>query len=606
MGPEEKPNRNTKPPSCGPYLVRSGNIFLFQMKVPKRIGGRSERRPLRISLGVLPSNEARRLAGILAGLAIGWFREIEGRMRMSENMDDLRSGDDAEADDGDLLWSFLTTQMKAALYDIRNPVPEISPEDKRRFEGWRDLISISREVVAKREGHPHSSLIADNATMLAASAAKKLDPTTDLPTPPAPTLVVTQFTPGDAFPARQVDVPKSPTPPAIGSTQPDSDTPAAQRDRRFVARPSSDQPLFSQVARDYFAQREANTSLGNKDIGTARFRIALFIELIGDHPVDTYSVTDLQAYVNLLKYWPAKLKERPEVESIRQVLKDNADHHLEPLAIKTLRDGYVTGVKSVVAYGERHLGFKNQIRGARIDYPETAKPTVPSEPLASHKISQLLLTAVETGELDYTMLPLLGLLTGRRLALLVYLRGNDIREKYKGVWVAQTPGIILVGKVWKRVPYKTDASITYFVLHQFLVEIGFVEWAASLGDRFIFQELTRLVDPSKSASQYMGRLFERAEIKDTRSEVFHSLRGGYIDESRDQDVSARDSKLQVGHEVGADEHDLYGFRALSEKTARRLATLELNPEIDLSVYRGLDFKNIDGKKRSSGRKSRKN
>ncbi len=272
----------------------------------------------------------------------------------------------------------------------------------------------------------------------------------------------------------------TPTVPAITATQPNSDIPAAQQDRRFVVRPPSDRPLFSKVARDYFAQREANTSLGNKDIGTARFRIALFIELIGDHPVDTYSVTDLQAYVNLLKYWPSKVKERPGIESVRQILTDNADLHLEPLSIKTMREGYVTIVKSVLAYGERHLDFKNHIRGARIDYPETAKPTMPSEPLASHKISQLLRTAVGTGELDYIMLPLLGLLTGRRLALLVYLRGSDIREKYKGVWVAQTPGIILVGKVWKRVPYKTDASITYFVLHQFLVEIGFVEWAASL------------------------------------------------------------------------------------------------------------------------------
>ncbi|TAZ71099.1 hypothetical protein ELH72_29680 (plasmid) [Rhizobium ruizarguesonis] len=220
-------------------------------------------------MGVLPPNEARHVAGILAGLAIGWFREIERRMRMSENMDDLRtSGEDAEADDGDLLWSFLTTQMKAALYDIRNPVPEISPVDERRFEGWRDLVSISREVIAKGEGRPHNSLIADNATLLAASAARKLDPTTDLSPPPVPTLAVTQFTSGDAVPARQADMPAArpaPTAPAIAVTQPDSDTPAAQRDRRFVVRPPSNQLLFSKVARDYFAQREANTSLGNND-----------------------------------------------------------------------------------------------------------------------------------------------------------------------------------------------------------------------------------------------------------------------------------------------------------------------------------------------------
>lgn len=84
--------------------------------------------------------------------------------------------------------------------------------------------------------------------------------------------------------------------------------------------------------------------------------------------------------------------------------------------------------------------------------------------------------------------------------------------------------------------------------------------------------------------------------------MFHSLRGGYIDESRDQDVSARDSKLQVGHEVGADEHDMYGFRAIAEKKARHLATLELNPEIDLSVYRGLDLAAMAAKKRTRGRK----
>lgn len=64
-------------------------------------------------------------------------------MRMCENTGDLvTSGEDAGANDGDLLWSFLTTRMKAALYDIRTPIPPTSPEDERRFEGWRDLVSI--------------------------------------------------------------------------------------------------------------------------------------------------------------------------------------------------------------------------------------------------------------------------------------------------------------------------------------------------------------------------------------------------------------------------------------------------------------------------------
>ncbi|MDX2081400.1 MAG: hypothetical protein SFU53_11515 [Terrimicrobiaceae bacterium] len=624
-GPEPatsgKLNRNTKQRSCGPYLVRSGNIWLFQIKLPRRITGGTAKRPLRVSLGALPASEARRVAGILAGLAFKWFQEIELRMKNDEDMDDLPTDGEDNAEEADLLWSFLTTRMKAALYDIRTPIPTPSPEDARRLEGWRDLVLISREVVAKQEGRPHNSLVADNASILAASAAKKFDPVTEAERP-LPTLASTPFTSGDTVPPSPpatLNLPPSPetlplttapetrvAPAAPKVTSgPQSDIPPAMQDRRFVERPSSSMKSFSTVAAEYFAQREINTSADDNDIRTARFRANLFLELIGDHPVDTYGVTDLQAYVNLLKYWPANKEERPETMSAREILNGNADLHLAPLSKKTLREGYLTVVKSIFGYAERHHGLANVIRGAKLDYPDTARPSIPSEPLAYHKITQLLQAGVQTEELDYAMLPLLGLLTGRRLALLVHLRGSDLREKFKGVWVAQTPGIILDGKVWKRIPYKTDASITFFVLHEFLVEIGFVEWAAGLGDRFIFQELARLVDPSKSASQYMARLFGRAGIKDTRGEVFHSLRGGYIDESRDQDISERDSKLQVGHEVRTDEHGKYGFRVISEKKARRIASMELNPEIDLSCYQGLDFERMDGKKRSSGRKSSK-
>src|SRR5690606_35550614 len=81
----------------------------------------------------------------------------------------------------------------------------------------------------------------------------------------------------------------------------------------------------------------------------------------------------------------------------------------------------------------------------------------------------------------------------RRLGLLDRLKGNDIGEKYPSVFVAQTRGIALSqsGR-WSRVPIKTDQSTTFFVLHDFLREIGFVEWAIAQGDRFLFPELMRL------------------------------------------------------------------------------------------------------------------
>ena len=62
-----KPNRNKKSPSSGRYLVRNGNSLLFQIRLPKRIAPKSGL--VRISLGAMPLNKARRLADELAGIA---------------------------------------------------------------------------------------------------------------------------------------------------------------------------------------------------------------------------------------------------------------------------------------------------------------------------------------------------------------------------------------------------------------------------------------------------------------------------------------------------------------------------------------------------------
>jgi hypothetical protein len=57
-------------------------------------------------------------------------------------------------------------------------------------------------------------------------------------------------------------------------------------------------------------------------------------------------------------------------------------------------------------------------------------------------------------------------------------------------------------------------------------------------------------------------------------------------------------------EFGEDEHEMNGFTALTAKQARRLANLDLNPEIDFSEFRGLDFEAISTKVRQRGRRAR--
>ncbi|MGO4119137.1 hypothetical protein ACEQ6C_38760, partial [Rhizobium ruizarguesonis] len=98
------------------------------------------------------------------------------------------------------------------------------------------------------------------------------------------------------------------------------------------------------------------------------------------------------------------------------------------------------------------------------------------------------------------------------------------------------------------------------------------------GDKFIFSDLMTLADPRKSTSSYMPRLFANAGTVGGNREVFHSLRGGQIEEMRDANGDARDRRMQAGHQLGDDEHDNYGCRNITEKRARELAKLPLNPE----------------------------
>lgn len=586
----------------GRYLIRNGNTILFQMRAPKN-AFHPNGCIVRISLGALSLREAREIADELASLMRTISRALGRKMSDQNYSDENDAGDDLVEIDS----HFYNFVLKSALYKIRNPVRAPTEDEKKGHELVRNLLSINREVEAKERGEPHNSLIADNPHMLAASFGQKwLDDTkaarSEKEAQPDHhedmSAALATSTPG-INPEKAVPTSMSRPSPALNHSERSKQAPVAafQQDRRYSKRPKSGKPLFSEIAAEYLALRESASSSANKDIKIARFRIDLFIELIGDHPVDTYTGTDLQAFIELLKYWPAEEKERDARKTAREIIEDNRDLHLRPLARKTLSEGYMAIIKTVINSGQTQHDYSTPIARAKLVYPDTARPPVAAEPLSGQKVEILLRTGVETGFLDNAMLPLLGFLTGRRLGLLVHLKGSDIREKYEGVWVAQTNGIIQLHGKWQRNPIKTEASTSFFVLHNFLKEIGFIDWAVKKGDEFLFSELMRLADPSKSASSYMGRLFEKAGIKDTRNEVFHSLRGGYISESAEQQIDRRERKLQVGHQLGEDEHDKYGFKALTEKQARRIASLSFANDIDLSMYKGLDFEKMARKRR---------
>ncbi|ORE88165.1 integrase family protein [Aurantimonas sp. 22II-16-19i] len=592
--------------------------------MPKDLGGGRGSAPIRISLGACPAREARRMADLLAAESRRRFDEMRNR-RLAE--EDDRPEDEAfepeymfSGSTPGEVWAEMRGWMKAHTSIIRRDPPPPTQAEERRFEGWRGLVGIAREVAKGADGNP---LIVDNVEVLKSTYVKKLsgaaipaaasaqparEPYEFLkPEEPAAAMPLTDQPSQDPASPRVASMPEPGNDGAAEDQELDEQgrpIPAFKRDRRFVKRSVSRMPMFSDVSEEYLAARAGASGETNKDLKTARFRRDLFIELIGDHPVDTYTPADLQAYISLLTFWPAMQSQRPKDAPAREIIEANRDLHLRPLSRNALQHGYVSIVKTMIGYRSATLGYADPFARAKVWWPKTATPAVSAEPLSAERISAVFRVGAESGLLDNILLPLLGHLTGRRIGLLIHLKGNDIREKYRGVYVAQTSGITLIDGRWSRVPYKTDASTTFFVLHEFLAEIGFVDWAMAQGDAFLFPELMRLADPSKSASSYMGRLFARAGIPKSRKEVFHSLRGGQIEDMRDSKIDSRDRRLQAGHAVAVDEHEGYGFKSITEIRARELAKLPLNPEIDFSVFRGLDFDRLATRKRKAGRQVR--
>lgn len=492
------------------------------------------------------------------------------------------------------------------------PIP-FSPADLRMFAAIQDAVVIEKEVRKGDLGHP---AVVSNAELLEKQVWDRWRAGEGLaPSGPQFAQVMDLFA---EIAERQLSLLERnsekaihPAPVEVVDCQAEQSTISPLADQPPSIAVSATSPLFSQIAEEYLSLRKG----GGADeavISTARLRLDAFIELVGDRPLDQYRPLDLQNYVNELQYVPVELtRQGPNHEALQKmglqkaIAKNKEEHCYEPLALKTMQDGYVQVVKAAINNAVGLHRLSNPFSDFRIRWPSNAKPSVEREVLDFELIDKIFKLGVASGYLDDAMLPPLALMSTRRIGILPFLKGTDFDDKH-GVDIVRVNGIIFdkAKACYIRIPFKTGQSLRFFVLHDFFRRIGFIEWAKSQGDAFIFRRLQQTEDPADSASKRINRLLKRAGAIGKNIEVVHSLRHGAKDLLIDEDIDDKTTRLQMGH--GArDDHTDYGRReALRRTQCRELARFELPKEIDWSIFEGLDFEAMASKPRTVGRPRR--
>lgn len=572
------------------YLTGTPARWRFQLRIPTGLLSDSAKPHsaviIRASLGSRPRRDAERLAGRLAVLCRTVFdAALDGR-----TMSQSAGLDGAEAD--------LVAQVVAACQAaIANAMA--NPREALGLARGLDAALTTLKLVEGEVGKGPAGLPAVVANSEVLTRGALIDVLRLAPDPKAGTDALSRVI--KVAPSLATDRTEKA---GLGVAAPAMpEFPVAAQVGAMPEPGAGQVPTFSQLSAAYIQMRIARDGGETPEIGSLRMRSKTFLDLIGDRPVDRYYPRDLQAYINQMQFWPQNVTKRKafEGQSAREIILANQGLMMKPISRKALEDGYVANIKTILRHGIADYNYRDPVAGAKLSWPQNLTRSRPREGIGTQVRNAVFRNGVASGLLDEALMPLLATLTGRRLGLLLYLRGSDIREKH-GVAVAQTDGIVLQNGAWQRVPVKTNESMVFFVLHDFLREIGFVDWARRQ-EGWIFAQAHTHADPSKYMSKVLNRAMRRAGAAGRHVETFHSMRGDAIDEMREEAVDSRTRRLQAGHELG-DEHERYGHRALSATACRHLASLPLDPSLDWSVFRNLDFDRLAAGKRARGRRPR--
>jgi integrase len=535
------------------HLTRNGTARVFQIRLPKRLDPDFHLAPIRITLGPTPNSRARRVADILAGLARIEFERIGAQPILPEPAAARRSVEQLLALTVPTLLGMNALADSRLSDEIREPATEAAFDalaqlglDRATGRGVFANGAIRFEapfVAALREENPARALIGQPLL-----PTKEADP------------IQNQL---DAIQAQQAEL--------LARLAPQMPGPKGS--------------LFSLAADKAIAAKRETHGPTDPEIGSLDHRKTVFVGIVGDKPVDAYSREDLQTFANALAWLPPNISKQSgcDLSQIKEIIATNREKKAPGLSQNSIKS-YLNRIKGILRQActdaRVPIGF-----AGRIVIPKRAAPPKRRTAPAHDELGRVVAAGVASGILSDALLVPLGLLTGRRIGLLAHMRRENIK-RYNGAWVCFPQSHEWRDGAWCPIPFKTDESLSFFVLHDIFAECGFIDWAQrECGP--VFPALMMAKDPADAAQKRMGRLYRTAEADPQRSGTFHALRTGKIRNDRELRLDPRAVRLQVGHELG-DTHERYDGQ-LTDAELAAYATAPLPPGVDWTLLKTIDF-----------------
>jgi integrase len=351
--------------------------------------------------------------------------------------------------------------------------------------------------------------------------------------------------------------------------------------------------LFSKCVSSHVARRKENNP--GVQVSSIVYPARLWMALMGDRPMSAYSHLDLQRFVDRAKHVPPNFEKRFPGKSIAEIVAENQQFKFGAPKRKTVSDTWVATLKGIFSRHARQTQIRSPFSGVTVELPRVLKKPDkhPAPPLAVTNAA-FRIGSKSANEVD-ALMPLLAYATGRRLGLLTYLQGSSFRvDQETGVVFAKVAQTINTPDGLVLTPYKTDESASEFVVPDYVVRTGFVTWAASRGNGFVFASAQRAQDPADMVSKRVNKLLERAraEVGESAKGTAHGWRGEAEDRFDAHSVADGASRLQVGHALD-DVHEKYKSGKLPAPEAGKIFKAPPCRGIDLSPFDGLDFSRFD-------------